>query len=158
MQIDDITLMKCLGKGSFGEVYLSTKKGKREYFATKKMEREKIDKPSTYKYFMNEIEILRSLHHPNIVKLEELKKTKTHYFLVMEYINGGNITDCLKEYQKKNNGKPFPEEIVQYLMKQIISAIKYIHDQKIIHRDLKCDNIMIKFDNDTDKNNLNLMR
>ena len=54
----------------------------------------------------------------------------------MEYVNGGSLTDCLKKYQLKY-GKAFPEEIVQYLMRQIVDAIKFIHQRNIIHRDLK---------------------
>ena len=156
-QIEDVTLLKCLGKGSFGEVYLSTKRGRNQYFATKKMDRKQADQPSVRKYFENEIKILQSLNHTNIVKLEEVKATKDYYYIVMEYINGGSLTDCLKKYQQKF-GKAFPESIVQYLMIQIVDAIKYIHARKIIHRDLKLDNIMVSFDNENDKNNLNMMR
>ena len=155
-QIEDLTLIKILGKGSYGEVFLSTKRGKSELFATKKISRAQADQPSFKKYFENEIRILNSLRHPNVVKLEELKATKDYYFIVMEYINGGSLTDCLKKYQQRY-GRAFPEEIVQYLMRQIVSAIKYIHDKKIIHRDLKLDNIMVKFNNDMDLNNLNMM-
>ena len=83
--------------------------------------------------------------------------TKDHYYIVMEYINGGSLTDCLKKYQQSHK-KSFPEEIVQYLMRQIVDAIKYLHSQKIIHRDLKLDNIMVSFDSENDKNMLNMMR
>ena len=156
-QIEDLTLLKLLGKGSFGEVYLSTKKGKPDYFATKKIDRKIADKPSFQKYLNNEIKILTKLNHPNIVKLEEVKKSKDHYYLVMEYINGGGLSDCLKKYMKKYN-KAFSEEIVQYLMYQIIEALNYIHSLKIIHRDLKLDNIMINFDTQYDKHYLNIMK
>ena len=156
-QIDDLTLIKSLGKGSYGEVFLSTKEGRKEYFATKKMDRKKTDEPGFKKYFDNEIKILTTLKHPNIVKLEELKKTKNYYYLVMEYVNGGSLGDCLESYKRKN-GKAFPEEIVQYLMRQIVETIKYIHGLNIIHRDLKLDNIMVNFENEADKKNLNMMR
>ena len=155
--IDDITLLKSLGKGSFGEVFLSTRKGKSQYFATKKMDRKNTDKPSIRKYFENEIKLLNSLNHPNIVKLEALRATKDHYYIVMEYVNGGCLTDCLNKYKAKFRN-PFPEQIVQYLMRQIVDAINYIHNLKIIHRDLKLDNIMVHFDNENDKNALNMMR
>ena len=156
-QIEDLTLQKCLGKGSFGEVYLSTKRGRKEIFATKKISRAQADKPSLKKYFENEIKILYNLRHQNIVKLEEIKQTKDNYYIVMEYINGGSLTDCLKKYRAKK-GRAFPEEIVQYLMRQIVDALKYIHSKKIIHRDLKLDNIMVNFDTENDKANLNMMR
>ena len=133
-RIQDITLLNVLGKGAFGTVYLSKKDGKNCYFATKQIDRAMSDKPSFQKYFKNELLILQSLKHVNIVHLEEVKIDNNYYYIVMEYINGGSLTDCLKKYQKKNNGKSFPEEIVQYLMRQIVGAIRYIHGQKIIHR------------------------
>ena len=157
-RIQDITLLNVLGKGSFGTVYLSKKDGKNVYFSTKQIDRTMADKPSFQKYFKNELTILSSLRHPNIVHLEDVKADTKYYYIVMEYINGGSLTDCLKKYQSKNNGKSFSEEIVQYLMKQIVGALKYIHSQKIIHRDLKLDNIMVSFNNEYDKNNLNMMR
>ena len=155
--IEDLTLIKLLGKGSFGEVYLSTKKGTNKNFATKQIPRKIMDKPSLKKYFDNEIEILKRLKHPNIVQLEEIKTTANNYYIVMEYINGGGLSDCLKKYMEKN-GKPFSEEIVQHLMKQIIDALYYIHSLKIIHRDLKLDNIMINFETIYDKEKLNMMK
>jgi serine/threonine protein kinase len=159
MQVqDDLTLIKLLGKGSFGEVYLSTKKGRNRYFATKKIKRQIMDKPSLKKYFENEIEILKQLDHQNIVRLEEIKKTNDYYFIVMEYINGGGLSDCLKKYMKLNNNKAFPEQIVQHLMKQIIETLYYIHSRKIIHRDLKLDNIMVNFYSNEDKENLDMMK
>ena len=156
-QIDDLILEKFLGKGSFGEVYLSTKKGHRQYYATKKIERKIADKPSLKKYFDNEINILSHLNHPNIVKLVEIKRSVQHYYIVTEYVNGGGLSDCLKKYMDKYK-RAFSEEIVQHLMRQIIDALHYIHKKKIIHRDLKLDNIMVNFDKEKDKENLNMMK
>ena len=156
-QIDDITLIKLLGKGTFGEVYLSQKKGRKEYFATKKMGEGKMDKYETKKYIESEIELLKTLHHPNIVKFEGYKKTNNCYYVTMEFVNGGSLSDCLQKYKKKY-GKPFSEEVIQHLMRQIISALNFIHSKKVIHRDLKLDNIMASFDNENDKNNVNMLR
>ena len=156
-KIDDLILLKCLGKGSYGEVFLTQKEGKSKLFATKKMDRKYADQPHVSKYLKNEIAILKELNHNNIVKLEDVKITKNHYYLVMEFCNGGALSECLKKYQQKY-GKPFSEEIVQYLMKQIINAMKYIHNRHIIHRDLKLDNILVNFNSDIDKNNLNMMK
>ena len=155
-QIEDITLLRLLGKGSYGEVYLSLKQNANKPFATKKVKRKKTDDEMT-KYFKNEINILRILNHPNIVKLEEIKMDENNYYIVMEYINGGELSDYLKKYIDKY-GNPFSEEIVQYLMKQIIDALIYIHDLNIIHRDLKLENIMVNFDSEKDKEELNMMK
>ena len=75
----------------------------------------------------------------------------------MEYCNGGTLLECLEKFKLKYN-KPFTEEIVQYLTKQIVEALIYIHDNNIIHRDLKLENIMVHFDNNNDKENLNMMK
>ena len=155
-QIGDITLLKLLGKGSYGEVYLSLKRNENKYFATKKINRIKAE-TEMKRYFKYEINILRILDHPNIVKLEEIKWDDYNYYIVMEYINGGELSDYLKKYMLKYN-KPFPEDIVQYLMKQIVDALIYIHDLNIIHRDLKLENIMVSFDSEKDKEELNMMK
>ena len=157
MIVDNLVLEKCLGKGAFGEVYLTSKKGSDQKFATKKLEREQIEKSEAMKYLKNEIIILQNLKHPNIVRYEDVKKTKKHFYIVMEFCNGGELSQALEKYQKKF-GKPFSQEIVQHLMRQIIDAFKYIHGLKIIHRDIKLDNILLNFETEEDKNNLNMMK
>ena len=69
MLLDDYTLTKFLGKGTFGEVYLTTKKGSDCLYATKRMNLEFVEDPKYMKYFKNEISILRKLSHKNIIKL-----------------------------------------------------------------------------------------
>ncbi len=121
------------------------------------MDRGAIDKSEARKYLANEIMILKNLNHPNIVKFQDLKKTKNHYFLIMECCNGGELADALDKYKQKN-GTAFPEEIVQHFMRQIIDAFKYIHGKKIIHRDIKLPNILLHYENEEDKKNFNLMK
>ena len=66
-------------------------------FVTKNVKRKNTDDEMT-KYFKNEINILRILNHPNIVKLEEIKMDQNNYYIVMEYINRGELSDYLKKY------------------------------------------------------------
>ena len=155
--IDDLVLVKSIGKGNFGEVFLTQRKGTQELYATKKMERRIYEKPPLLNRLYNEVQILRMTNHPNIVKFIDLKKTQNSYYLVTEYINGGSLSSNLKKYMSLYK-KPFPEDIVQYLMKQIVSALKYLHLNRIIHRDLKLDNILVNFSTEYDKQSLNLKR
>ena len=155
MMIDDLTLIKCLGKGSFGEVYLTNKKGHSQKYATKKIPKSMADSQQYKKYFLNEITLLQKINHKNIMKLVEIKQTKDNYYLVCELCNGGDLNNCLDKYRKMHR-TPFSEEIVQFLMRQIVDAIKYLHHCRIIHRDLKLDNILVHFENEEDKQNLNM--
>ena len=153
--VGEYKLFKLLGKGSFGEVYLTQKGNNPQILATKKLDKKQTDRPSVKKYFENEISIMKELNHPNIVKFYDMLATYSHYY-VMEYCNGGGLSDCLKKYKKLYN-RPFTPEIVQYLMRQIIDGLKYLHSRKIIHRDIKLDNILVTFSNDKDKNSLNML-
>ena len=158
MILDDYSLDKSLGKGAFGEVFLTTKKGTNKLFATKKIERNVVENVNTIKYFVNEVQVLRELNHPNIAKYEEIKKTKNHYYIIMEYCNGGELYKTLEKYMEKHNNKPFTQEIVQHLMRQIINAFKYIHGKNIIHRDIKLENILLNYESEEDKKNMNIMK
>ena len=158
MQVDNLTLEKELGKGAFGAVYLTKIDNDVTPYATKVYDRQTIEKsPDLFRYLKTEATILKNLNHPNIVKLREVKKTKKHYYLVMELCNGGELSKILKQYIAKYN-KAFPEEIVQYLMRQIVDAINYLHTLDIMHRDIKLENILLHFDNEEDKKNLNIMK
>ena len=155
MQLDEYNLVKSLGKGAFGEVFLTGKKGTSKLFATKKIERSLIDHKIYWKYLENEILILKELNHPNIVKYENIKLTKNNFYIIMEYCNGGELSKALDRHIDKT-GKPFSQETVQILMKQIISAFQYIHGKNIIHRDIKLENILLNYDNEEDKKNNNI--
>ena len=157
MLIDGYSLVKCIGRGAFGEVYLTSKNETNQLFATKKVSKQKIESPSIKKYFVNEITILKELNHKNIVKLETIRQTLHNFYIITEFYNGGNLSDCLRKH-RMIKGKPFSEEIVQYLMRQIVDAIKYLHSKRIIHRDLKLENLLINFESEEDKKNLNMLK
>ncbi len=157
MLVDDLTLIQGLGKGAFGEVYLTSKQGSQEKFATKKIDKKYAANPKAKKYIDNEIKILKEIDHPNIIKLYDVKENNQNYYLVMEYCNGGGLSDCL-EYHIKQFRKPFSEEIVQYLMKQIVSGLRYLHGKHILHRDIKLDNILVKFDSEEDRQKKNMLK
>ena len=157
MRVDDLILLNSIGKGSYGEVFLTTKEGSSEYYAAKRMDRAYFERPDNYKRLMNEISILKNIKHPNIVRLIDAKKTKTHCYIVTEYANGSDLYETLKKYNSKYHS-PFSEEIVQHLMRQIVSAVNYLHSHKVVHRDLKLENILLNYSSDKDKNSLNLMK
>ena len=157
IQVEDLVMTQLIHKCSLNEIYLGEKNGLNKLLATKVINREIADNPEYHKYFTNKINILYNLKfHPNIVQLDSVKKTRKHYYIVMEYINGGTLSECLNKYKQKYN-QGFPENVIKHLMKQIIETLAYIHDKNIIHGNLNFDHIMVKFDSDYDKINLNMM-
>lgn len=158
MQVEDIILLQSIGKGSFGEVFLTNRTGvPGKLFATKKVAKSLVATEKVKKYFNNEIFILRNLDHPNIIKYYELKETLNNYYLVFEFCNGGGLTSCMEKYKKKY-GTALPEEIVQHLMRQTVKGLQYLHNKKILHRDIKCDNIMVHYPTEEDNKNINLLK
>ena len=132
---DNYKKAKILGQGSFGTVYLVKHKQINGYFAMKVIKKSKNDKDD--ENLMNEINILRKMDHPNIVKIHDFYTTKTEYILVTEYCPEGEL------FYEIKNFAPFNEALAGWYMKQILSAVNYCHKLKIIHRDLKPENILI---------------
>lgn len=156
-KIGDYILIKSIGKGSFGEVFLAQKSSSTEYYAAKKTLKSRILDPNSRKYFNQEIHILKSVQHPYIMRFYDLLESYTSVYVITEFCNGGTIASCLSKYYAMYN-RPFPQEIVQYLMRQIVSSIEYLHSRSIIHRDLKLDNVLVKFYSQEDKQNLNMLK
>ena len=157
MKVDNLTLTQSLGKGAYGEVLLTQIDKKEGFYATKKLDRAFSEKEENIKRLANEINVLKQVIHPNIVSLIDLKRTKNHIYIVMEYCNGGSLTQCLRKYMATFK-RPFTEQIVQYLMKQIINGLEALHSRNILHRDLKLDNILVCFNSEQDKTDLNMMK
>ena len=149
--LGDYKLFKAIGKGSFGEVFLTQKGDDPTKLATKCIDLKKIN-DNIMKYLKNEIEIMKDLNHPNTIHLEKVMQSQHHYFVIMEFCNGGTLSECLCK-----NGRAFNQEIIQYFMRQIVEGLKYIHSKNIIHRDIKLDNVLINFKNKEDQKNFNLL-
>ena len=153
--VDDLILMSYIDSGCFAEIYLSKKQDSNILLATKKISLKYISVEPLFKTSLqNEINFLKELNHPNIIKLYEVKIKPDYIYLIMEYCNGGSLKKALNNYKAKY-GKPFSEEIVKYLMQQILLAVDYLHSQGIVHRDLKLDNILLKYNNNNNIGNIN---
>ena len=158
MKIENYNLEKFIEKEFYYEIYLTSKKDDQKKYVTKVYNREYIDQNNDLKKNLEmEIRILKYLNHPNIIKLHDVKKSKKHYFTIFEYCNGGSLAEALEKYMEKY-GNPFPEEIIQHLMRQIINAFQYIDTKNIIHRLVISDNILLNYENEEDAKNSNLIK
>ena len=155
MIVDEYTLVKLIHKGSFGEVYLGSKKGNQAKYAIKKAELSKFIKIGI-KYLNNELFLMKDINHPNIIKIIDIKIKQHFVYIITEYYNGGSLDQFLFKYIEINN-KALPEEIVQNIMRQIIEAFKYLYNKKIIHRHINLRHILINYENDEDREKNNIM-
>ena len=92
MKLENYKLEKCIWKGAFGDVYLTSIKDDPKKYATKKISREEVENCEYKNYLRNSIVILQYLNHPNVVKFQEVKKSKRNFFIILEYCNGGNLS------------------------------------------------------------------
>ena len=156
MKIDDIILNKCLGKGE-SEVYLASKENDSTNLIVKRYDRINIENTEFMYLLRQEIIILQKLEHPNIIHYINLMKTRRHFYIIFEYCNGGNLSNILDKYQQEF-GKPFSQEIIQHLMRQIIDAVKYIHTLKIVHNNINLNYILIHYKDENDEEEFNLLK
>ena len=133
----DYKKLQILGEGTFATVYEAQNRITDIMRAMKIIKRQKRCSEQEKREITNEINILKTMDHPNIVKIFEFYSNKDSYSIIMEYCRGGPLVSEIKSYG------PFDEKYAAYVMYQIFSAINYCHNMNIIHRDLKPENILI---------------
>lgn len=129
-----------LGEGTFGYVYQATDLFSNTYVAIKELRPDLLYDSDAFRRFTREADAVRELDHPNIVAGYGLETTETGYYIVMEYMDAGNLADLLHE-----RGSLTPEESVSVTL-QILNALTTIHQHGIIHRDIKPTNILFSQD------------
>ena len=138
--MDKYVTIKVIGKGSFGVAVLSERRSDRKKCVIKQISLAKMPDKEV-KRTLQESELLGRLRHPNIVALYEsfVDRAARKLAIVMEYANGGD----LEGYLKARRGRSLSEEGALDIFVQMCLAIKHIHDRKILHRDLKSQNVFL---------------
>jgi len=122
------------GRGKAGGVKFVKSK---EEVAIKIIDRKNVGKDYE-KNLRMEMEILKKVHHPNIIELQEMVEAGDKLYFVMELVTGGELFDRIVEKGS------YSEEDARILVRKIVSAIEYLHDKNIAHRDLKPENLLVK--------------
>ena len=140
--IKDFKKEKVLGKGSFGSVYLVRRKQDNKIYALKTVIMEKLNKREQ-ENSVNEVRILASVNHPNVIGYKEAfwDDTGSSLNIVMEYADDGDLHSKIEKMKKA--GGFFKEPIIWSYAIQMIEGLKALHDKKIMHRDLKSANIFL---------------
>lgn len=134
-ELKDYQLGDCLGKGAFGSVYKALNWGTGEAVAIKVIRLADLPK-SELRVIMLEVDLLKNLDHPNIVKYHGFKKTPETLNIILEYCENGSLHSISKNFGR------FPENLVALYMSQVLHGLLYLHDQGVIHRDIKGANIL----------------
>ncbi|XP_035230991.1 MAP/microtubule affinity-regulating kinase 3-like isoform X7 [Stegodyphus dumicola] len=129
-------LLKTIGKGNFAKVKLAKHLPTGKEVAIKIIDKTQLN-PSSLQKLFREVRIMKILDHPNIVKLFQVIETEKTLYLVMEYASGGEVFDYLVAHGRMK------EKEARAKFRQIVSAVQYCHQKRIIHRDLKAENLLL---------------
>ena len=142
MSLKDFEIIKELGKGAFGCVWIVKRKEDGQRYAMKRVKISALD-PRERENALNEVRILASLHNINIVAYKEAfydEESKT-LNIVLEFADDGDLESKIQKNIKSRSS--FNENDIWNYLIQIIQGLKYLHENKIMHRDIKCANIFM---------------
>src|SRR6266700_6193243 len=138
-QLGNYRLIRLLGRGGFAEVYLGEHLRLKTQVAVKILHTSLED--NDIEGFLREAQTVARLKHPHIVRVFDFDVENHTPYLVMDYLPNGNVR---RSYPK---GTSLPLETIVFYAKQVASALQYAHDQKLIHRDVKPENMLLDQDN-----------
>ena len=146
-RVGNYLLSEQIGVGTFSKVTKGIHILTGEKIAAKILDKSKIKDEIDIEHIIREIEILKSISHKNICELYESISTEHNFYLIMEYIDGGDLGDFISKNIKLS------ENLACHFFRQLISAIEYLNDMGITHRDLKPENILL----DSSHNNIKVI-
>lgn len=135
--LDDFDRMRTLGTGSFGRVMLVQHKDNKQYYAMKILDKLKVVKLKQVEHTLNEKRILAAISFPFLVNLEFSFKDNSYLYMVLEFINGGEMFSHLRK-----SGR-FNENHSRFYASQVVLGFEYLHHLELVYRDLKPENILI---------------
>ena len=142
-RLSDFEIVKQLGKGSYGTVYVVRSKLDMNKYVMKKMELNHL-KENQQRECYREVSILRKVSHPNIIKYYSSFLENESLCIIMEYAELGDLYTLIKHYKKHQ--KSFEEIILWRVAYEVLNGLEYLHSNNIIHRDIKCLNLFLSKD------------
>lgn len=141
-KIDYYKVGKVIGKGAFGKVNLAINRLTGKFVALKSINKTYMTDESSLKKIMQEYNILKRARHQNIVRLYESFDTESHTVYVMEVCGGGDLLTYVRRRRK------LKEDLAKHVFRQLIQGLMYVNSKRVLHRDIKLDNILLTSEGD----------
>jgi serine/threonine protein kinase len=138
--IDDFEILKPISRGAFGRVFLAKKRTTGDLFAIKVLRKADMIRKNAVESILAERNILISVRNPFVVRFFYSFTCRENLYLVMEYLNGGDLYSLLR------NLGCLDEEMARVYIAEVVLALEYLHTLHVVHRDLKPDNLLIAHD------------
>lgn len=135
--LDDFTMQRTLGTGSFGRVHLVQSRHNQRFYAIKVLRKAQVVRMKQVEHTNDERRMLQVVKHPFVVSLWGTFQDSQNLFLVMDFIEGGELFSLLRKSQR------FPNAVAKFYAAEVILALDYLHAQHIIYRDLKPENLLL---------------
>ncbi|CAD8089331.1 unnamed protein product [Paramecium sonneborni] len=140
ISLKDFEFIRCIGVGGFSKVYLVREKKTGLFYAMKLIEKKPIMQQNKQNIIQNERDIMYNLNHPFIVKMQYAFESRRYLVFVLEYCSGGELFYLLRKVKRMSEEEAF------FYFAEICLGMKNLHDNNIIYRDIKPENILIDFD------------
>lgn len=142
-RVGDYLLGEKLGEGSFAKVRVGLHVISREKVAVKIINKEKARKdPYVYKNLRREGRLLQRGHHKHVITIYDTLETENNYYLITDLVSGGEMIDMVE------GSRGLPESQVRKYITQILTALQHLHQNGLVHRDLKVENLLLDEDGD----------
>ncbi|GFZ03431.1 protein kinase superfamily protein [Actinidia rufa] len=138
--IDDFEIIKPISRGAFGRVFLAKKRTTGDLFAIKVLKKADMIRKNAVESILAERDILISVRNPFVVRFFYSFTCRENLYLVMEYLNGGDLYSLLRNLGCLN------EDVTRVYIAEVVLALEYLHSLRVVHRDLKPDNLLIAHD------------
>ncbi|RCH79981.1 camp-dependent protein kinase catalytic subunit [Rhizopus stolonifer] len=137
LKLDDFSISRTLGTGSFGRVHLIQSKVNSRFYAMKVLKKTEVIRLKQVEHTNNEKHILESVAHPFLVNMWGTFQDSYNLYMIMDYVPGGELFSVLRRSQR------FPDHVAKFYAAEVVLAIEYLHGKDTIYRDLKPENLLL---------------
>ncbi len=141
--MDKYRILECIGEGTYGKVFKAQERESGVVVAIKKFKQNEDEDSHVRKTMFREIKVLQEYRHDNIVNLREVFREKGKLYLIFDYIERTLLEELQAHQPAEEESAGLPPEQAKLFTYQMLRAISYLHSKKVLHRDVKPENLLI---------------